>query len=64
MPGDAQLAASDQAEQQAYDLILGDAGKVLTCRRRRTKLRTQYGKNTFGQSCLAARRLVEKGVPT
>ena len=27
MPGNAQLAASDQAEQQAYDMILGDAGK-------------------------------------
>jgi uncharacterized protein (DUF1501 family) len=26
-------------------------------------LRDQYGRNTFGQSCLVARRLVEKGVP-
>jgi uncharacterized protein (DUF1501 family) len=26
-------------------------------------LRDAYGRNTFGQSCLMARRLVEKGVP-
>jgi hypothetical protein len=26
-------------------------------------LREQYGRNSFGQSCLAARRLVERGVP-
>ena len=26
-------------------------------------LRERYGRNTFGQSCLAARRLVERGVP-
>jgi hypothetical protein len=27
------------------------------------ELRTRYGRNTFGQSCLVARRLVERGVP-
>jgi len=63
LPGNAQLAASDQAEQQAYDLILGDAGKVFDLSQEKDELRTQYGKNTFGQSCLVARRLVEKGVP-
>jgi len=63
LPGDAQLAASDQAEHQAYDMILGDAGKVFDLSQEKDELRTQYGKNTFGQSCLAARRLVEKGVP-
>jgi uncharacterized protein (DUF1501 family) len=26
-------------------------------------MRDRYGRNTFGQSCLAARRLVERGVP-
>ena len=26
-------------------------------------MRERYGRNTFGQSCLMARRLVEKGVP-
>ena len=63
MPGDAQLAASDQAEEQAYDLILGDAGKVFDASQEKDALRESYGRNTFGQSCLVARRLVEKGVP-
>jgi uncharacterized protein (DUF1501 family) len=63
LPGDARLAASHQAEQQAYDLILGDAGKVFDLSTEKDDLRERYGRNTFGQSCLVARRLVEKGVP-
>jgi uncharacterized protein (DUF1501 family) len=63
MKGDAQLAASEQAEQQAYDLILGDAGKVFDLSQEKDQLRERYGRNTFGQSCLVARRLVERGVP-
>ena len=63
MPGDAQLAASDRAEEQAYDLILGDAGKVFDLSQEKDALRESYGRNTFGQSCLVARRLAEKGVP-
>ena len=62
MPGNAQLAASDQAEEQAYDLILGDAGKVFDLSQEKNEVRDGYGRNTFGQSCLVARRLVEKGV--
>ena len=61
--GDAQLAASKQAEEQAYDLILGDAGKVFDLAQEKDETRDAYGRNTFGQSCLAARRLVERGVP-
>jgi hypothetical protein len=63
MKGDPQLAASEQCEKQAYDLILGDAGKVFDISQEKKELREQYGINTFGQSCLAARRLVERGVP-
>ncbi len=63
MQGDAQLAASAEAEKQAYDLILGDAGKVFDLSQEKSELRDRYGRNTFGQSCLAARRLVERGVP-
>jgi len=63
MNGDPQLAASDQAEKQAYDLILGDAGKVFDLTQEKDELRDRYGRNTFGQSCLVARRLVERGVP-
>jgi uncharacterized protein (DUF1501 family) len=53
----------DQAEQQAYELILGDAGKVFDLAQENDAMRDRYGRNTFGQSCLAARRLVERGVP-
>src|ERR1022692_3872150 len=53
----------DQAEQQAYELILGDAGKVFDLTLEKDEMRDRYGRNTFGQSCLAARRLVERGVP-
>ena len=63
MKGDAQLAAFEQAEKQAYDLILGDAGKVFDLSQEKDELRDRYGRNTFGQSCLVARRLVERGVP-
>ena len=63
MKGDSQLTAADQAEKEAYDLILGDAGKVFDLAQEKPDLRERYGKSTFGQSCLLARRLVERGVP-
>jgi len=63
MKDDASLKALDRAEQQAYDLILGDAGKVFDLSQEKDDLRERYGRNTFGQSCIAARRLVERGVP-
>jgi hypothetical protein len=63
MPGDRQLVALGQCEKEAYDLILGDAGKVFDLSQEKDELRERYGRNTFGQSCLVARRLVERGVP-
>jgi len=63
MPGDPQLAALQECEKQAYDLILGDAGKVFDLSQEKDDLRERYGRNTFGQACLVARRLVERGVP-
>jgi hypothetical protein len=63
LPGDAQLAALGQCEKEAYDLILGDAGKVFDLSQEKDDLRDRYGRTTFGQSCLMARRLVERGVP-
>jgi hypothetical protein len=63
MPGNAQLVASARCEAQAYDLILGDAGKVFDLTQETDALRDRYGRSTFGQSCLMARRLVERGVP-
>jgi hypothetical protein len=57
------LEAFYRSEDQAYDLILGDAGKVFDLSQEKPELRDAYGRNTFGQSCLVARRLVERGVP-
>lgn len=63
LKGEPQLAALASCEKEAYDLILGDAGKVFELAQEKDELRDRYGKNTFGQSCLMARRLVERGVP-
>jgi hypothetical protein len=63
LPGDATVKALYASEQQAYELILGDAGKLFDLSQEPDALRDRYGRNTFGQSCLMARRLVEKGVP-
>jgi hypothetical protein len=63
MKDDPRLAASAECEQQAYHLILGDAGKVFDLAQEKDELRGRYGRNSFGQSCLMARRLVERGVP-
>jgi len=63
MPSDGQLKALAQCEKEAYDLILGDAGKVFDLSQEKDEVRERYGRTTFGQSCLVARRLVERGVP-
>jgi hypothetical protein len=63
LPGNDAMKALDTAEEQAYEMILGDAGKVFDLSQETGDVRDRYGRNTFGQSCLAARRLVEKGVP-
>jgi Protein of unknown function (DUF1501) len=60
---DSRVAALAQCEREAYDLMLGDAGKVFDLSTEKEDLRDRYGRTTFGQSCLMARRLVEKGVP-
>ncbi|MDO8544335.1 MAG: DUF1501 domain-containing protein [Opitutaceae bacterium] len=61
--GDPRLAALAQCERDAYEMILGDAGKVFDLAQEKDDVRERYGRNTFGQSCLMARRLVERGVP-
>ena len=63
LKGDPQLAALGETEKQAYDLILGDGAKIFDLGQEKDELRERYGRNTFGQSCLMARRLVERGVP-
>jgi hypothetical protein len=61
--GSEPLKTFDQAEEGAYELILGDAGKVFDLSQEKNELRDSYGRTTFGQACLVARRLVERGVP-
>jgi len=50
-------------ENKAYEMILGDAGKLFDLSTEDSALRQRYGRNKFGQSCLMARRLVAAGVP-
>jgi uncharacterized protein (DUF1501 family) len=61
--GSPQLAASEEAKKQAYELILGKGKEVFDLSQEKTELRDRYGRHTFGQDCLAARRMVEAGVP-
>lgn len=63
MQSDPSIVALGKCEEQAYDLILGSAGQVFDLAQEKDDFRARYGKNTFGQSCLMARRLVEIGVP-
>ena len=52
-----------KSEDEAYELILGDGAKLFDLSTEKADLRDRYGRNKFGQSCLMARRLVERGVP-
>jgi uncharacterized protein (DUF1501 family) len=63
MKGQSTFEAFAQGEDQAYELILGESGKVFDLSQENDEVRERYGRNTLGQSCLAARRLVERGVP-
>jgi uncharacterized protein (DUF1501 family) len=63
LPGDATVAALGQAEEHAYEMMFGKARELFDLSSESDALREQYGKNTFGQACLMARRLVENGVP-
>jgi len=58
------LAGSlDQFQQQALDVLRAQATKsALDLSKESDAVRERYGKDTFGQGALAARRLVEAGV--
>ncbi len=58
-----QMAAAELAKENAYGLILGKGREVFNLENEPQELRDRYGRNTFGQECLAARRMVEAGVP-
>ena len=63
MPNNPHFKKLDQCEDKAYDLMFGDARKLFDLSQEADEVRDGYGRNTFGQSCLMARRLVEHGVP-
>jgi len=52
----------DDYYQRALNLIIsGRARKAFDLAQETDKMRDSYGRNTFGQSCLLARRLIEAG---
>ena len=63
MAANPQLAAAEDAKTAAYELILGQGKEVFDLSKEKPELRDRYGRHTFGQGCLVARRLVESGVP-
>ena len=63
LPSNNQLAAMDNYQTQSYQLILGSDRKVFNLSEESDSIRNRYGKNKLGQSCLTARRLIQKGVP-
>jgi Protein of unknown function (DUF1501) len=53
----------DSAYERAFRLLTSrEAKSAFDLTREPDKLRDRYGRNTFGQSCLLARRLIERGV--
>jgi len=63
MPGNPHFQRLDQCEENAYELMFGDARKLFDLSQEKDEIRERYGRTTFGQSCLMARRLVAAGVP-
>jgi hypothetical protein len=60
-------SASPQAHRTVYDnalrMIQSEAAAAFDLSQEPEKVRESYGKGVFGQGCLLARRLVERGVP-
>ena len=63
VPGSEAFRKLEECEENAYELMFGKARDVFDLSTEKDELRDRYGRNTFGQSCLMARRLVESGVP-
>ena len=57
-----EVKLAKELRAQNYRLILGDTRKVFDLAEEPAELRQAYGMTDFGQSCLAARRLVQAGV--
>ncbi|HZN60176.1 MAG TPA: DUF1501 domain-containing protein [Planctomycetota bacterium] len=55
-------SAVDKYYEKAFDLILsGNAREAFNLDAETDKVRERYGRHTFGQSCLLARRLIQAG---
>jgi uncharacterized protein (DUF1501 family) len=60
---DNQVSALDASYRKAFSLIASPTVKeAFDLNREPDALRDRYGRTTFGQSCLLARRLIERGV--
>jgi hypothetical protein len=55
-------AAHRSAYQRASRMMLGQAATAFRLEEESPETRSRYGNSTFGNSCLLARRLVERGV--
>jgi uncharacterized protein (DUF1501 family) len=53
----------ETAYNRAVKLMRSEAGKAFNVENEPDKVRDAYGRTPFGQGCLLARRLVERGVP-
>jgi hypothetical protein len=61
--GNDQISTYDEFHQRAATMILSsEARGAFAMDQESERLRDRYGRNTFGQSCLMARRLIERGV--
>ena len=63
MPMNPHFEWLDRCEDDAYEMMFGEARNLFDLTNETDDVRDRYGRNTFGQSCLMARRLVEHGVP-
>ena len=63
MADNPELVGAEAAKAKAYELILGAGKEVFDLSKEKPELRDRFGRHTFGQECLVARRLVEAEVP-
>lgn len=57
------VVAQDTVYRSAFEMIESDAKDAFDLSSEPDIVRQAYGKGTFGQGCLLARRLIERGVP-
>jgi hypothetical protein len=61
--GNDQMATYDEFQRHAAEMVLStDAQSAFDMDKERPETRDAYGRTEFGQSCLLARRLIERGV--